>query len=355
MLTQLKIERFRGIPSLSLEDFSKVNIFIGGNGAGKTSVLESVFVVANPTSPDSPVRIGGWREMPSPNSVNHDSISCLFHRGDTSHGPTFQFTADDLKQKLSIENLTDTSGIQVPVDMAESSLEDATEEQLTRGLVFHFQPGRTNRDDYTSRLILIPNAPQLNIQKQFANKLGCFYIHARRATSVGEMATLLTRLSLNKKTDKFLTAMRAFDDRIVGIEAGFRGKTPTVLVDLGLPTKLPVNVLGDGFCRISLMVTGVFFTNSKILAVDEIDSGLHPSIMVAFWKNLVQLAADNKKQVFCTTHNEDMLSRTIEAFADSPESLRIFRIDRLKDGQLKATKYTYDSYRNAESMGLDIR
>ncbi|MCY2996072.1 MAG: AAA family ATPase [Planctomycetota bacterium] len=169
------------------------------------------------------------------------------------------------------------------------------------------------------------------------------------------MANLLTQLSKKNRTDEFLEAIRTFDQRVVGLEPGIRGTTPTVLVDLNLPTKLPINVLGDGFCRISLMVTGLLGIGPRILAVDEIDAGLHASIMVAFWKNLVKLAGRMGKQIFCTTHNEEMLSHTIEAFADSKDALRIYRLDRIGEGQVQATKYTYETYSRSESLGLDIR
>ncbi|MCY2996071.1 MAG: DUF2813 domain-containing protein [Planctomycetota bacterium] len=125
MLTQLKIERFRGILSLTLEDFSNVNVFVGENSAGKTSVLESVALVANPTNPTLSTRLGIWRELPPPSAANDDAISSLFHRCDVSLEPSFEFTVDGAEQKLTISNMTDTRGISVPVNATDLSFEDA--------------------------------------------------------------------------------------------------------------------------------------------------------------------------------------------------------------------------------------
>ena len=36
---KLKIENFRGIKSLEIDDLAQVNLFVGKNGCGKTSVL----------------------------------------------------------------------------------------------------------------------------------------------------------------------------------------------------------------------------------------------------------------------------------------------------------------------------
>jgi recombinational DNA repair ATPase RecF len=40
---QLKIENFRGIKSLEIDDLARVNLFVGRNNCGKTSVLEAIF------------------------------------------------------------------------------------------------------------------------------------------------------------------------------------------------------------------------------------------------------------------------------------------------------------------------
>jgi ABC-type branched-subunit amino acid transport system ATPase component len=353
MLTYLKIERFRGIASLTLEDLARINIFVGGNGAGKSSVLEAVCLAANPTDPALSTKLAAWRELPPPTSANDDAISSFFYQGDVSHGPSFEFTADGdgTTQRLTISNLRETNRISLPISPTDSSLAQGADRPTVRGLILRYsqKPG----EEYVSRLILVPGGSQARLGPR--RGLGCFFIHGRRATSVAEMANLLTDLSKNNQVDEFLQSLRRFDSRILTIEPGVRGATATVLVDLSLPTKLPINVLGDGFCRMSLMVTGAFYANPRVLAIDEIDSGLHVSIMAPFWKSFAELVERKGKQVFCTTHNEEMLAHTLDAFADCQDLLRIFRIDRLDDGAVRATKYTYDAYRKSESLGWDVR
>ncbi len=353
MLTYLKIERFRGIRSLTLDDLAKINIFVGGNGVGKSSVLESVCLVANPTNPTVPAKLAAWRELPPPKSGNDDAVSSFFFDGDTSRGPSFEFEADGAMQSLTISKLSDTKRIAIPVRVTDSPLADGSDQLVVRGLTLRFSPDTKKEKAYTTRLVLIPGGVQAERQRRPG--LGCFFVHGRRATSLGEMANLLTDLSQKNELDEFLQALRRFDNRIVSIESGVRGTAPTILVDVRLPTKLPINVLGDGLCRISLILTGMFSPKSRLLVIDEIDSGLHASVMIAFWKHFADLVEKKGKQVFCTTHNEEMLAGTIDAFADCPDLLRIFRIDRLEEGQVQATKYTYDDYRKSENLGWDIR
>ena len=45
MLEQLKISRFKSVRDQTL-DFGRVNLFIGGNGSGKSNLLEAIGLVS---------------------------------------------------------------------------------------------------------------------------------------------------------------------------------------------------------------------------------------------------------------------------------------------------------------------
>ena len=56
MLTGLTIHRFRGIRELELEGLAQVNVLLGRNNAGKSSVLEALYLASAALSPIDPVR-----------------------------------------------------------------------------------------------------------------------------------------------------------------------------------------------------------------------------------------------------------------------------------------------------------
>ena len=50
MFNKLKIENFRGIKNLEIKDLNKINIFVGENGIGKTTILDALYVSINPNN-----------------------------------------------------------------------------------------------------------------------------------------------------------------------------------------------------------------------------------------------------------------------------------------------------------------
>ncbi len=61
-IKDLAIESFRGIRNLNVKNFNHVNIIVGDNNCGKTSVLESMLLLRNPGSMANIVRISRLRE-----------------------------------------------------------------------------------------------------------------------------------------------------------------------------------------------------------------------------------------------------------------------------------------------------
>ena len=53
----IEINNFRGIDHLKIEDFSRVNIFLGQNSSGKSSVLECLLLLMGMSNPDLPQTI----------------------------------------------------------------------------------------------------------------------------------------------------------------------------------------------------------------------------------------------------------------------------------------------------------
>lgn len=57
----IEIKNFRGIDHLKIDDFSRVNILLGQNSSGKSSVLEAISLLTGMGNPDSPLNMNRLR------------------------------------------------------------------------------------------------------------------------------------------------------------------------------------------------------------------------------------------------------------------------------------------------------
>ena len=350
MFRKITIDGFRGIDGFSMEDFRRVNVMVGRNGGGKTSILEAMAVAAAPAAPGGLLMANTWRDMPPASSGSWHSLLTLFSGMDPHRQMRFEYEADHETASIEIDAVFGASG----TDQLESGAGTGYEEAL-RGLRMQYRPD--NGKEIESVLDLVEVGFQQTVkgkpQRRFA---GSFFIHARRGTSLGETAGALTTLYSNKCEGRFIDAVNKVDPRVQRLVPGTQGKQPTVLADLGGPTLVPISVLGDGFCRVALMVTGMVSSDAgNLLIVDEIDSGLHRSVMRGLWESVLELSRQYDFQVFCSTHNEEMLRQTLPAFSDDPDALRVYRIDQSTDGKVSQQPYDYVMLHDAEAAGMDVR
>ena len=102
------------------------------------------------------------------------------------------------------------------------------------------------------------------------------------------------------------------------------------------PVSLPVSLSSDG------------------LLVDEIENGIHHSVMEKVWKAVGAFARSYDVQLFATTHSRECVYYAHKAFeADETEELRVFRIDRAY-GKLRAVMYDREILGTALEAGLGI-
>jgi hypothetical protein len=362
-MKSLRIKNFRGIKDLLIPDLSFINIFIGSNGAGKTSVLEAAAIASsNANDPAWIDRYNVWRDMPIGNIGVDYALRSVFNGFGGGNPLKFEWQADWGAGSTAFRLLRATAiTTAAQNDTAESSSSsDATDQYDGLEIAFESTDKRVASREVRFHLKLEGQKYALEMKMAGGSPPrtggpGSFYIHARRASSMGETTDLLTTALENRTDEIVLRAVQKLHPRIKRLVPGTRTKNPIVLADIGLPRLIPVTALGDGFSRILLMITGAMRRSGGYLMVDEIDSGLHHSVMEGCWASLLELRKTRPFQILCTTHSEEMLERTLTPFADQQDLLRIYRLDRSNDDTISLKAFRYDTFRDAAFAGMEIR
>ncbi len=100
--------------------------------------------------------------------------------------------------------------------------------------------------------------------------------------------------------------------------------------------RIPIGSFGDGIWRLLGLILSLVGAKNGTLLIDEIDTGLHHTVMSKMWKLICITAKKLNVQVFATTHSSDcwktLADNAVEdEFADMP--IRVHRIDKNKKNQ----------------------
>ena len=71
--------------------------------------------------------------------------------------------------------------------------------------------------------------------------------------------------------------------------------------------RTPLGSHGEGMRRLMMMSLSLLESRGGVLLVDEIDTGLHYSILGDVWRLVIETAIKHDVQVFATTHSYDCI------------------------------------------------
>jgi hypothetical protein len=113
--------------------------------------------------------------------------------------------------------------------------------------------------------------------------------------------------------------------------------------------------MGDGMWRMLGLALAIVNAKDGVLLVDEIDTGLHFTVMSDMWKMLWETAKRLNVQIFATTHSNDCWQSLADiANAENPSEDGI-TIHRIEKGKPHSIVFTEDEIAIAAEEGIEVR
>ena len=326
--TRVEIRNFRAFRGLEVDDLAPVNLFTGCNNAGKTSLLEALFLLSGGGNPELATNVNVVRGLVG-NGANPMAVlwNELFTNLDA--GKTIEIAACHqslgkltLEVKSGIPNAVETiapaHGNDIPVPDATTNL------PKERGLSFSFRRG-SERSQGHIRL----KGPGIEVSRPAADVPFPAAILVARSGDVHEDAVRLGKLRRQKRGDLLLNALRIVEPKLRSVEDNSASGWPMIWGDVGLSELVPLPVMGEGMTRIARIVLAVSATPNGVVLIDEIENGLHHSVLTDVWQVVERAASQFGTQVFATTHSLECVQAAHRAL-----SHEVFRLHRLEvDGE----------------------
>lgn len=344
MFDKVKIERFRGIKYASIEGFKQINLFFGKNNCGKSSLLESLFLVSGLSNPLLPVHVNLMRGY---GRTRLDDLKLDFYNLDSS-SPIHIRMENQESRDLEI-SLFEQHQNSVSLNAGGTSILSNVEEG-EYGLKFD---ARINDKHFESQLSfdLAKSADATRTTPaQYVELLRCRYLSPKYDFSASIQG--LKSILQNKDEHFIIEGLRLIEPRV----RDFIFTDNEMFVDIGLQRRIPVNMMGDGARKIVSLLTAIYDCKDGALLVDEISNGFHFSVMGSLWNVLINAAVKNGTQLFITTHDIDSIKGLRDAALGlDPDIIAAFKLLRTADDELKAYHYSLESLDYSINQEIEVR
>jgi ABC-type cobalamin/Fe3+-siderophores transport system ATPase subunit len=331
MIQRLEIENFRGLDKLCLDGLARINVLVGANNVGKTSVLEAMSLVCNAGREEVLVQLMQRRRLPE---ASGRALGEFVHNVGTAN------TANSPPRLV------------------------ATGADLTFALAFD-APGPGPQQVAASLSIAVagaaPEASRIPAQGTVGD------IGATRpvavwadgaATSELELAKRLGALQRRNQLGDLVKATQGIDWRIRDFaqieDLGAPHMEGYVQLE-GIKEWLALSQLGSGFRSMVALFTLLVGQRDAVVLVDEFENGLHHDAMASVWQAIHALSVANNLQVFVSTHSQDCLRAVHAVLAPTPADLVVYRLQRGQSGQVVPVRIDHEVLGGILGMELEVR
>ncbi|MDQ1355451.1 MAG: family ATPase [Acidobacteriota bacterium] len=356
MFKKIKIEQFRGITNLELNDLRQFNLFVGKNNCGKTSLLESIYLISRPSNPIYPVLINNLR---SHFITQPYSWTVLFNKMDTEN--PIRLSGETLTPKeirtLSIFPLQAKNDVLSTYETFDFSMKSTRREFFDNiiGLMVEFSisKDRGKRQSYESKISIgKENKWEVDAPESYTETLRStfFTLEINRA----DIAIRFNQVLIRKQEDKILKVLRAVEPRLSNLSIGADN---ILYCDMGFTKLLPLSSAGEGLNNLLAIILAIYETSGGVVMIDEIENGLHYATQEILWEAIFEAATAFNVQIFATTHsyeNVKAFSSACEKLDDKGDKLRLFRIENEKD-KIRLFDFNHEMLSTAIMKDWEVR
>lgn len=356
MLESIELHRYRGFESYRLADLACGNLVVGKNNCGKTSILEAVELLVSggrvSALRESAMRRGRLDE----NMSYRLDVSPVFYGHRCTPGASFQLSSRGSRQRLDgkilpLEDIGDIvdrwsvmaerrgwldSDEEPPIAFGLSLVPDGQQPIVlpitAHGSLIHRFRAHSPNTGYRGKVAHFLNFEPSSMRSAWDDVLA----EGREVEIVEAMCILMPEID----SIHFLAGSRH-----PGILVGKRGVKP----------RQPVGSYGDGMRRLLAVSLALSSAKNGCLLVDEIDTGLHWTVMEDMWRLVVETAQRSNVQVFATTHSSDCITGLGALIRSRPDLAKLVTVQRIHQSLGQAVCVAGEDIAIAMEQDIEVR
>lgn len=364
MYRSFRVDGFRGHQSAEFADFGVINILTGLNDAGKTSILEALFLhssgpLAGAFAVQS-LRPGRRQDeiAVTPAGID-DPWAPLFHNfnvdgaikldATTSRGSQVvtltQDRGTDGQVAVGSKPITDNQQPRTSINVSVKTEQTPVPQQFRQSMIFHTSSTGTATNVSLEFRLDPPRGEAL--WKAAIVKPGVLG---------ADLAAVYSEMRKRSAGATLLEAIRKIDDRISSIEVLSENGRSQLHAEVN-GQLLPFELLGDGPNAVAQYLVSMWAARDGVLLIDEVGSGVHYSVLDTMWKSIYRAATRLNVQVFATSHSQEALVAAHQAINDRQDGLSVYRMRRSPspDEATRVTRYSGATLASAIEANAELR
>jgi AAA15 family ATPase/GTPase len=379
-LENVTIHQFRGLRDLELKDLGRINLLVGLNNSGKTSVLEALSVYCHPL--DIKVWLSTANQREQDIGVYRirllDAIKWLFTHNSASivepDKPIILISSTGL---FSVKKLIASYEEMEQISLSEESnirnisneeeIENEDTPRVKKGIKLKIEVFAD--DGYQLSLFGEPPACitdfllwederfyRLPGKREPSLKTSVVTPSSHRS-EVGQFRLLSEATFQNFKAD-VIQLLKQIDNNISDIEILLPPESISSRFNIYIQHKklglAPVSTFGDGIRRLLHIALKLASVKGGILLIDELESTIHTEALQSSFQWLVKWCTEMDVQLFATTHSLEAVDALLEV-TESDSDLVLYRLEP-KEGKTKVVRHDGHRLRRLrEELGQEVR
>ncbi len=356
MYRDIEIKNFRGIGLLKINELKQVNLFLGKNNCGKSSLLEALFLLSGASNPLHSINVNLFREY---SKVEWNDILLLFYQLNEHLPIEIKARSESKTYKLQIEPFSEavlqSTDLHPGIDTAinkfntiygfKNTLHISNGEEENLEFKLNIQPDGKSSTQYIFKV---------NSDTEYTFEFKAKFLSPKFQFQVS--VEKLKELKIEGNLQPIIDILRRVDNRIVSLD--YIDKD--VYVDLGFGKLVPINVMGDGIRKLLGIIVSMYECKDGMLFIDEIDNGFHYSLTSLLWQTVLESAKNLNVQVFASTHSIDSLQGLADITSKNKvdnmrDKTACYYLQTMDAGIIKSYQYNADKFEFLLNQGEEIR
>lgn len=321
-IKSINIETYRGIKNLNLESFTGINIFTGDNNSGKTSVLELLHTVAEPT------QLQVWLQHIRRGSKIRNNITYfegfidLFNKEDQAN-PIIKYTINDFEGNehiISVSYRIIPEAVSTRTANQLSTIKFSSDEKkiVANRLYLKFDYNGQENNNYG--IYEFQDTLEFLFTGENIISICRPVVYVSPTAHSNNFLYLKEVLNNSELYQEMLSVLQDFDPDIISINqysSRVSSNEYCGILSKKFKNALPLNMYGDGLKKVILLMSAVVVAKNGILLIDEFETAIHTSAMTKIYGWILKTCKKLNVQLFLTTHSKEALQKVLELNYDS--------------------------------------